>query len=168
MMLMIPDVVFQDGQTGHYTHVDLAWGGCYFMELNYFCFFTTWAWNHMGLDFIDSITIDHGTCLWREQLMELGTEDSSLYNRVHVFVVGEQQHPEAENINVERKKTKMIVFQGVVGHIHSVLMKISTAICFCYLLYQNAQIHILYVSTMKNITGPLDLFFFSLNMRLSE
>ncbi|PWZ33386.1 Pentatricopeptide repeat-containing protein [Zea mays] len=111
-------------------------------------------------DFIDSITIDHGTCLWRivlgacrslrdfdvgayagEQLMELGTEDSSayillsniyaaqgkwndvervrhlmrlrgvskdpgcswveLYNRVHVFVVGEQQHPEAENINVE-------------------------------------------------------------------
>ncbi|XP_066308166.1 pentatricopeptide repeat-containing protein At2g33680-like [Miscanthus floridulus] len=111
-------------------------------------------------DFIESITIDHGTCLWRivlgacrslrdfdvgayagEQLMELGTEDSSAYillsniyatqrkwndvervrhlmrlrgvskdpgcswvelnSRVHVFVVGEQQHPEAENINVE-------------------------------------------------------------------
>jgi pentatricopeptide repeat protein len=111
-------------------------------------------------DFIESITIDHGTCLWRivlgacrslrdfdvgayagEQLMELGTEDSSAYillsniyaaqrkwndvervrhlmrlrgvskdpgcswvelnSRVHVFVVGEQQHPEAENISVE-------------------------------------------------------------------
>ncbi|EES00043.1 pentatricopeptide repeat-containing protein At2g33680 [Sorghum bicolor] len=111
-------------------------------------------------DFIESITIDHGTCLWRivlgacrslrdfdvgayagEQLMELGTEDSSAYillsniyaaqrkwndvervrhlmrlrgvskdpgcswvelnNQVNVFVVGEQQHPEAEKINVE-------------------------------------------------------------------
>ncbi|WVZ72875.1 hypothetical protein U9M48_021266 [Paspalum notatum var. saurae] len=111
-------------------------------------------------DFIESITIDHGTCLWRivlgacrslrdfdvgayagEQLMTLGIEDSSAYillsniyaaqrkwndvervrhlmklrgvskdlgcswvelnNRVHVFAVGEQQHPEAESINVE-------------------------------------------------------------------
>jgi hypothetical protein len=107
-------------------------------------------------DFIESITIDHVTCLWRivlgacrslrdfdvgayagEQVMELGTEDSSAYillsniyaaqrkwndvervrhlmrlrgvskdpgcswvglnSRVHVFVIGEQQHPEAEN-----------------------------------------------------------------------
>ncbi|KAL6884511.1 hypothetical protein ACP4OV_010447 [Aristida adscensionis] len=111
-------------------------------------------------DFIESITIDHGTCLWRivlgacrslwdldvgayagERLMELGTEDSSAYillsniyasqrkwsdvervrhlmrhrgvnkdpgcswvelnSQVHVFVVGEQQHPDAENINAE-------------------------------------------------------------------
>ncbi|XP_062210874.1 pentatricopeptide repeat-containing protein At2g33680 [Phragmites australis] len=111
-------------------------------------------------DFIESITIDHGTCLWRivlgacrslrdfdvgayagERLMELGSEDSSAYillsniyaaqrkwndvervrhlmrlrgvskdpgcswvelnSRVHVFVVGEQQHPEAENLNTE-------------------------------------------------------------------
>ncbi|XP_006644178.2 pentatricopeptide repeat-containing protein At2g33680 [Oryza brachyantha] len=114
-------------------------------------------------DFIDSITIDHGTCLWRivlgacrslrdfdvgayagERLMELGTGDSSAYillsniyasqrkwndvervrhlmrlrginkdpgcswvelnSQVHVFVVGEQQHPEAENINVELRR----------------------------------------------------------------
>ncbi|CAN6243661.1 unnamed protein product [Urochloa humidicola] len=111
-------------------------------------------------DFIESITVDHGTCLWGivlgacrslrdfdvgayagEKLMELGSEDSSAYillsniyaaqrkwndvervrrlmrlrgvskdlgcswvelnSRVHVFVVGEQQHPEAANINVE-------------------------------------------------------------------
>ncbi|GJN14805.1 hypothetical protein PR202_gb01667 [Eleusine coracana subsp. coracana] len=113
-------------------------------------------------EFIESITIDHGTCLWRivlgacrslrdfdvgayagERLMELGTEDSSAYillsniyasqrkwndvervrhlmrlrginkdpgcswvelnSRVHVFVVGEQQHqhPEAESISEE-------------------------------------------------------------------
>lgn len=111
-------------------------------------------------DFIESITVDHGTCLWRivlgacrslrdfnvgayagEKLMELGSEDSSAYIllsniyaaqskwidvervrrlmrlrgvskdlgcswvelncQVHVFVVGEQQHPEATNINVE-------------------------------------------------------------------
>ncbi|KAF8772785.1 hypothetical protein HU200_005371 [Digitaria exilis] len=111
-------------------------------------------------DFIESIAIDHGTCLWRivlgasrslrdfdvgahagEKLMELGTEDSSAYillsniyaaqrkwndvervrrlmrlrgvskdlgcswvelnSRVHVFVVGEQQHPEVANINAE-------------------------------------------------------------------
>ncbi|CAL4934679.1 unnamed protein product [Urochloa decumbens] len=111
-------------------------------------------------DFIESITVDHGTCLWRivlgacrslrdfdvgayagEKMMELGSEDSSAYillsniyaaqrkwndvervrrlmrlrgvskdlgcswvelnSRVHVFVVGEQQHPEAANINVE-------------------------------------------------------------------
>ncbi|KAL6626173.1 hypothetical protein ACP70R_029899 [Stipagrostis hirtigluma subsp. patula] len=111
-------------------------------------------------DFIESITIDHGTCLWRivlgacrslrdfdvgayagERLMELGTEDSSAYillsniyasqrkwndvervrhlmrlrgvskdpgcswvelnSQVHVFVVGEQQHPESETINAE-------------------------------------------------------------------
>uniref|UniRef100_A0A0E0JIZ8 DYW domain-containing protein n=1 Tax=Oryza punctata TaxID=4537 RepID=A0A0E0JIZ8_ORYPU len=114
-------------------------------------------------DFIESITIDHGTCLWRivlgacrslrdfdvgayagERLMELGTGDSSAYillsniyasqrkwndvervrhlmrlrgvnkdpgcswvelnNRVHVFVVGEQQHPEAENINAQLRR----------------------------------------------------------------
>jgi pentatricopeptide repeat protein len=111
-------------------------------------------------DFIESVTIDHGTCLWRivlggcrslrdfdvgayagEKLMELGSADSSAYillsniyaaqnkwtdvervrclmrlrgvtkdlgcswvelnSQVHVFVVGEQQHPEAANINVE-------------------------------------------------------------------
>ena len=111
-------------------------------------------------DFIESITVDHGTCLWRivlgacrslrdfdvgayagEKLMQLGTEDSSAYillsniyasqrkwndvervrrlmrlrgvskdlgcswvelnSRVHVFVVGEQQHPEVANINAE-------------------------------------------------------------------
>ncbi|XP_048528159.1 pentatricopeptide repeat-containing protein At2g33680 [Triticum urartu] len=114
-------------------------------------------------DFIESISIDHGTCLWRillgacrsirdfdvgayagEQLMELGTGDSSAYillsniyaaqrkwtdvervrhlmrhrgvskdpgcswvelnSRIHVFVVGEQQHPEAENINTELRR----------------------------------------------------------------
>jgi pentatricopeptide repeat protein len=114
-------------------------------------------------DFIESITIDHGTCLWRivlgacrslrdfdvgayagERLMELGTGDSSAYillsniyasqrkwndvervrhlmrlrgvnkdpgcswvelnSRVHVFVVGEQQHPEAENINAQLRR----------------------------------------------------------------
>jgi hypothetical protein len=114
-------------------------------------------------DFIESITIDHGTYLWGivlgacrrmrdfdigayagERLMELGSEDSSAYillsniyaaqrkwndvervrhlmklrgvskdpgcswvelnSRVHVFVVGEQQHPEAENINVELRR----------------------------------------------------------------
>ncbi|CAN6250895.1 unnamed protein product [Urochloa humidicola] len=111
-------------------------------------------------DFIESITVDHGTWLWGivlgacrslrdfdvgayagEKLMELGSEDSSAYillsniyaaqrkwndvervrrlmrlrgvskdlgcswvelnSRVHAFVVGEQQHPEAANINVE-------------------------------------------------------------------
>ncbi|RLM93309.1 pentatricopeptide repeat-containing protein [Panicum miliaceum] len=111
-------------------------------------------------DFIESKTVDHGTCLWRivlgacrnfwdfdvgayagEKLMQLGTEDSSAYillsniyasqrkwndvervrrlmrlrgvsknlgcswvelnSRVHEFVVGEQQHPEAANINAE-------------------------------------------------------------------
>ncbi|XP_052143736.1 pentatricopeptide repeat-containing protein At2g33680 [Oryza glaberrima] len=114
-------------------------------------------------DFIESITIDHGTCLWRivlgacrslrdfdvgayagERLMELCTGDSSAYillsniyasqrkwndvervrhlmrlrgvnkdpgcswvelnSRVHVFVVGEQQHPEAENINAQLRR----------------------------------------------------------------
>ncbi|KAL5229160.1 hypothetical protein ABZP36_017425 [Zizania latifolia] len=114
-------------------------------------------------NFIESITIDHGTCLWRivlgacrtlrdfdvrayagERLMELGTGDSSAYillsniyasqrkwndvervrhlmrlrgvskdpgcswvelnSQVHVFAVGEQHHPEAENIHAELKR----------------------------------------------------------------
>lgn len=114
-------------------------------------------------DFIESITIDHGTCLWRivlgacrslrdfdvgayagEKLMDLGTGDSAAYillsniyaaqrkwndvervrylmklvgvskdpgcswvelnSRVHVFVVGEQQHPDAEIINTELRR----------------------------------------------------------------
>uniref|UniRef100_A0A0D9V140 DYW domain-containing protein n=1 Tax=Leersia perrieri TaxID=77586 RepID=A0A0D9V140_9ORYZ len=123
-------------------------------------------------DFIESITIDHGTCLWRivlgacrslrdfnvgayagERLMELGTGDSSAYillsniyasqrkwndvervrhlmrlrgvnkdpgcswvelnSQVHVFVVGEQQHPESENINAElRRLAKHVKDEG--------------------------------------------------------
>nr|WQM40802.1 TPRL [Avena sativa] len=128
-------------------------------------------------DFIESITVDHGTCLWAivlgacrrvrdfdigayagERLMELGSEDSSAYillsniyaaqrkwndvervrhlmklrgvskdpgcswvelnSRVHVFVVGEQQHPEAGNINAElRRLAKHMKDEGLLSNI---------------------------------------------------
>lgn len=35
---------------------------------------------------------------------DLGCSWVELNSQVHVFVVGEQQHPEAENINVELRR----------------------------------------------------------------